>query len=156
MVSNQKSSTNKKAKKGGQRSAADPHAVPFPDLHCPRELSPAARLEWNRIVGELIALGVLSRFDRGPLMVYCSACAAWLEALQSIAEYGAVIKSTNGFPVQSPYVSIANHHADVLLRIASEFGFTPASRSRIFSFSQCESMLLEVVRDEDDLLPPPL
>lgn len=154
MATIRKSSTNRKVGKGRQRKAADAQAAAVLDLECPSELSPAARQEWNRIVGELTALGILSRFDRGPLMVYCSAYAAWIEALQSIAEYGAVIKSPNGFPVQSPYVSIANHHADVLLRIASEFGFTPASRSRIFSYSQRESMLLEVAKEEDNQLLP--
>jgi phage terminase small subunit len=37
-----------------------------------------------------------------------------------------------------------------MLRIASEFGFTPASRSRIFSYSHRESMLLDAVREPDD------
>jgi phage terminase small subunit len=36
-------------------------------------------------------------------------------------------------PIQSPYVSIANRQAEIMMRIASEFGFTPASRSRIDS-----------------------
>ena len=36
-----------------------------------------------------------------------------------------------GYPIQSPYVAIANRQAEIMMRIASEFGFTPASRSRI-------------------------
>ena len=36
-----------------------------------------------------------------------------------------------GYPVQSPYLAIANRQAEIMMRIASEFGFTPASRSRI-------------------------
>jgi len=32
-----------------------------------------------------------------------------------------------------------------MMRIAFEFGFTPASRSRIFSYSQKNLMLLEIV-----------
>jgi phage terminase small subunit len=42
-----------------------------------------------------------------------------------------MVKSPTGYPVQSPYVSIANRQAEIMMRIASEFGFTPASRSRI-------------------------
>jgi phage terminase small subunit len=30
--------------------------------------------------------------------------------------------------VQSPYLSIANRQAEIMMRIASEFGFAPASR----------------------------
>jgi phage terminase small subunit len=42
-----------------------------------------------------------------------------------------MVKSPTGYPIQSPYVSIANRQAEIMMRIASEFGFTPASRSRI-------------------------
>jgi hypothetical protein len=33
--------------------------------------------------------------------------------------------------VAAPYLAIANKQAEIMIRIASEFGFTPASRSRI-------------------------
>jgi hypothetical protein len=36
-----------------------------------------------------------------------------------------------------------------LMRIASEFGFTPASRSRIFSFDQKNSLLFDGVGETD-------
>jgi phage terminase small subunit len=42
-----------------------------------------------------------------------------------------MVKSPTGFPIQSPYLAIANRQAEIMMRIASEFGFTPASRSRI-------------------------
>jgi phage terminase small subunit len=41
------------------------------------------------------------------------------------------VKSPTSFPVQSPNLAIANKQAEIMMRIASEFGFTPASRSRI-------------------------
>jgi hypothetical protein len=57
--------------------------------------------------------------------------ALWVEATAQIQKYGAMIKSPTGFPFQSPYLAIANRHqAEIMMRIASEFGFTPASRSR--------------------------
>jgi P27 family predicted phage terminase small subunit len=55
----------------------------------------------------------------------------WAEATEAIQKYGAMIKSPSGYPQQSPYVAIANRQAEIMMRIASEFGFTPASRSRI-------------------------
>ena len=42
-----------------------------------------------------------------------------------------MIKSPSGYPVQSPCVAIANRQAEIMMRIASEFGFTPVSPSRI-------------------------
>ena len=112
-------------------------------LECPPELGRAARQEWDRIVGELTAKGVLSSADRGPLASYCTAFALAMEASAMVQKHGAMIKSPNGFPVQSPYLSHLNKQVEIMMRIASEFGFTPASRSRIFSFSQANALLLD-------------
>jgi P27 family predicted phage terminase small subunit len=119
-------------------------------LECPAELGPIARQEWDRIVGELTSLGVLSSFDRGPLAAYCIAYALWIEAIEMVQKHGAMIKSPKGFPIQSPYLSTVNRQAEIMLRIASEFGFTPASRSRIFSYSKSNSLLLDAVNEADD------
>src|ERR1017187_388059 len=119
-------------------------------LECPAELGPIARQEWDRIVGELTSLGVLSSFDRGPLAAYCIAYALWIEAIEMVQKHGAMIKSPKGFPIQSPYLSTVNRQAEIMLRIASEFGFTPASRSRIFSYSKSNSLLLDAVNEPDD------
>jgi P27 family predicted phage terminase small subunit len=100
--------------------------TPVRILECPPELGAPARQEWDRIVGELTRLGVLSSFDRGPLAVYCNAYAQYFEAMEEVQKYGAMIKSPNGYPVQSPYLAVANRHADTMIRIASEFGFTPS------------------------------
>ena len=69
-----------------------------------------------------------------------SAYALWAEAIEAIQKYGTMVKSPTGFPIQSPYISIANRQAEIMIKIASEFGFTPASRGRI-------SMLLEAEPD---------
>src|ERR1022692_4544746 len=87
-------------------------------LECPAELGPIARQEWDRIVGELTSLGVLSSFDRGPLAAYCIAYALWIEAIEMVQKHGAMIKSPKGFPVQSPYLSTLNRQAEIMLRIA--------------------------------------
>lgn len=123
---------------------------PIRILECPAELSPRARQEWALIVSELTSKGVLSSFDRMPLAVFCNACAQYFEAMEEVQKYGAMIKSPNGYPVQSPYLSVANKHADTMIRIASEFGFTPASRSRIFSYKLKTSLLLNSVGENND------
>jgi P27 family predicted phage terminase small subunit len=68
---------------------------------------------------------------RAALAAYCGAYALWAEATAAIQKYGAMVKSPSGYPIRSPYVSIANRQTEIMMRIASEFGFTPASRSRI-------------------------
>jgi P27 family predicted phage terminase small subunit len=84
---------------------------PLRELQCPSELPPRAREEWDRIVGELTTLGVLSKFDLGPLAVYCGAFAMWSEAMEGIQKLGTMIKSPSGYPVQSPYVAIVNRQS---------------------------------------------
>jgi P27 family predicted phage terminase small subunit len=98
---------------------------------CPVELGPVAQQEWSRLVGELSDLKLLTNLDRAALAAYCGAYALWAEATQAIQKYGTMVKSPSGYPIQSPYVSIANRQTEIMMRIASEFGFTPASRSRI-------------------------
>jgi len=68
-------------------------------------------------------------------------------AAQAIQKYGAIIKSPSGYPVQSPYVAIANRQAEIMMRIASEFGFTPASRSRIATPSQSDPTLFDLLNE---------
>ena len=47
-------------------------------------------------------------------------------------EFGAVLKSpTKGFPILSPYWTIANNAMRQMLAFLTEFGMTPASRTRI-------------------------
>ena len=119
-------------------------------LECPPELGPQARLEWERIASELTILGILSSFDRGPLAAYCCAYALWIEAMDMVQKHGAMIKSPNGYPMQSPYLSHSNKQFEIMMKIATEFGFTPASRARIFSYSHRNTMLLEAIEKTDD------
>lgn len=112
-------------------AAAASNVVPLAPP-CPAELSDGAKQEWGRIVGELVANDVVTQFDVGILAVYCNAYAGWLEAIEKINEFGAMIKSPNGHPIQSPYVAIANRHSDTMLRCAAELGLTPASRAKLF------------------------
>ena len=114
-------------------------------IECPPELGNAARQEWNRLVPHLTKAGVLTEYDLGPLAIYCAAFGHWLEATEALQKYGTMIKSPNGYPIQSPYVAIANKQAEIMIKIASEFGFTPASRGRRWMMvTSTNSELLEL------------
>ena len=101
-------------------------------------------------VGELAALRLLTNLDRAALAAHCGAYALWAEATEAIQKYGAMIKSPQGFPIQSPYLAIANRQAEIMMRIASEFGFTPASRSRIATPPVAERGLFDALDDSPD------
>src|SRR6185312_13563492 len=117
---------------------------------CPTELGPAARREWDRLVGQLASLRILTALDRAALAAYCGAYGLWAEATEAIQKYGVMVKSPTGFPMQSPYVSIANRQAEIMMRIASEFGFTPASRSRIAKQAPNAPSILNLIEYETD------
>src|SRR6266478_11040 len=120
----------------------EPRPIPIvPD--CPPELGPAAQREWARLIGELSSLNMVTKLDRAALATYCGAYALWAEATVAIQKFGAMVKSPTGYPMQSPYISIANRQAEIMMRIASEFGFTPASRSRISMPQEDEPTLFD-------------
>jgi P27 family predicted phage terminase small subunit len=118
----------------GKRPLNESEPEPEPTIpECPPELGAVAKREWDRLVGELGKLRILTNLDRAALAAYCGAYALWAEATEQIEKYGSMVKSPSGYPQQSPYLAIANRQTEIMMRIASEFGFTPASRSRISS-----------------------
>jgi P27 family predicted phage terminase small subunit len=80
----------------------------------------------------------------------CGAYALWADATVQIEKYGAMIKSPTGFPIQSPYLAIANRQAEIMMRIASEFGFTPASRSRIATPAKAPASLFDLMEERPE------
>lgn len=128
----------------GRRPLNPEEPQPEPQIpDCPAELGPVARREWDRLVGELGKLNLLTNLDRAALAAYCGAYALWAEATEAIQKFGTMVKSPSGYPIQSPYVSIANRQAELMMRISSEFGFTPASRSRIAVPTSTEPTLFD-------------
>lgn len=74
-----------------------------------------------------------------PLAAYCAAFARWRSAEEAIARmaqldpvmHGLLAKGSEGQARSNPLVRISASAAADMLRFASEFGFTPAARSRI-------------------------
>src|SRR5258708_8613091 len=112
----------------GKRRLTAPEPRPVPALpECRPELSPAGREEWARLSAELSKLNLITHLDRGALATYCAAYGFWTEALEQIQKFGTMVKSPTGYPIQSPYLAIANRQAEIMMRIPSEFGLPPAS-----------------------------
>lgn len=98
---------------------------------CPAHLNPCARKEWRRIAVDLEPLGLLTQIDRAALAAYCVAYSRWVEAEDMIRKHGMLVKSPNGYPMQSPYLAIANKAVEQMKGFLTEFGMTPSSRSRL-------------------------
>jgi len=98
----------------------------------PDGLDEEAQAEWNRIVPELKEMGVLSRADRAALTGYCTAWSRWQKAEAQVKKFGEIVKSPDkGFPMKSPYLTIADQALETMRKFLVEFGLTPSSRSRI-------------------------
>jgi P27 family predicted phage terminase small subunit len=98
---------------------------------CPEHLQGEARKESRRTGKRLLACGLVTAIDTAALAAYCTAWARWVDAEQHLARFGVVIKSPNGYPVQSPYLAIANKAMEQLMKALTEFGMSPSSRARV-------------------------
>lgn len=104
-----------------------PKRLPSPPDH----LTEAEKAEWRRIGKHLLEAGLLTKLDLDVLEAYCRAYVRWVEAEGQVRKYGTVIKSPNGYPIQSPYLAIANKAMEQMRSLMGELGLTPASRARI-------------------------
>ena len=97
----------------------------------PEWLLSEAKREWSRIVPELQRLDLLTKVDRAALASYCQWWARWVEAEKELELWGLTFTTPNGYIQQRPEVSIAQKASDKCRAFLTEFGLTPASRSRI-------------------------
>ena len=104
----------------------------------PSYLSPVGRKHWDLTAPHLVSAGLLTDLDVHALALYCEAFAKWSMANKQIQKYGPVVMAKSGFPVQSPYVMIANKAFEQMRIMLVEFGMTPSSRSRVGTVTSAE------------------
>jgi phage terminase small subunit len=78
--------------------------------------------------------GLLKRLDRGALVAWVVAEDLHRQATVAQNRLGQLLVRTPNTQqlVQSPYLPVINRQALIMLKAASELGFTPVSRPRIF------------------------
>jgi P27 family predicted phage terminase small subunit len=118
---------------------------PRPDISAdvpepPDHLYGHAVEEWRRVALGLHRLRLLTDADLKVLEAYCVSYCRWREAEEALARVrardpvmlGLMIKNgKDGEMLENPLVRISRRSAFEMLRYASEFGFTPAARTRI-------------------------
>ena len=143
--------TNLKLLTGTARGHRLNPSEPQPDVSmpdAPGHLTEAARIEWDRIVRELVAMKLMTELDRAALAAYCQAYGRWSSAETALARMaardattdGLIVKTRSGNLIQNPLVGAANKAMADMVRYAAEFGLTPSARTRVGS-----------VQREDDL-----
>lgn len=118
-----------KRKPNGEEPKLPAAAAAKPD--CPPHLDGPARHEWQRVADLLHSAGLLTQVDRAALAGYCVAWGRWIQAETSLREHGPIVKSPSGYPIQNPWLSVANAALAQVQKLAAEFGMTPSSRSRV-------------------------
>lgn len=104
-------------------------------IRCPAWLEAEAKKEWKRLAPSLEAMGVLTAVDITAFAGYCQAYARWKEAEEFISKHGSIFQTPSGYVQQVPQVSIAQQNLKIMQSFCSEFGLTPATRSRIIAGS---------------------
>lgn len=100
-------------------------------IKMPSSLSDNAKKHWRIVCKQLTDAGIMTNLDVYALAMYCEAFARWKDANDSIIRFGIVVKTPNGFPVQSPFLQIANKAFEQMRTMLVEFGMTPSSRTRV-------------------------
>lgn len=128
----------------GKRKIPTPAVVSgAPD--CPEWLTDEAQAEWDRVVPDLDAKGLLDKVDRAALTAYCQAVSILKEAEAAIEDHGIITfmirkayRDEDGNEIEieasatpNPAVRIAAQAATTVRSFASEFGLTPVSRARL-------------------------
>lgn len=99
-----------------------------PDL--PAGLCEEAQAEWQRIVPELEAIGLLATVDRSILMRYCQAWADWLSLNENLAATGMLVRGRRDALVRNPLWLLRHDAEAVLSDLGKQLGLTPAARLR--------------------------
>lgn len=78
--------------------------------------------------------GLLRRLDRAMLTVWVVAECAHAKAAQELREGGLVVRYQGvATPINNPFLGVMNRQALILIKVASEMGFSPASRARVYA-----------------------
>lgn len=121
------SMTSKRAEKLVKRIT--PTAGPLVDP--PDWLTPEQREAWTYAI-ENAPRDVLKKIDKSVLAGFIVAEDTHRRASIFLQQSQLLVKSpTQGVPQQNPYLPIVNRQMMLMLRAASELGFTPCSRARI-------------------------
>lgn len=125
-----------KGKRAIEKDAVAP-AIAIPD--CPDHLTNEAKVEWQRIAPFLLTYQLVTDLDTAALALYCQAYGRWQQAEKQIAKIreadkdgdGLLVKAPSGYPIQNPYLAIANRAMEDCHKYLQQFGLSPSARTRV-------------------------
>ena len=96
----------------------------------PHLMPEAAKETWRATASELEKIGIGSSVERSALECYCYAVEAFHQANRDIANLGSVVQSERGY-TRNPACLNQNAAMSQILKFATQFGLTPASRGKL-------------------------
>lgn len=110
---------------------------PLLPTRCPAEIVDLdAQAEWRRTVVPAIRRRQITQADRALAMAHAELYATWRSQLVLAAQHAHVIATTAGNPIPNPARGMANKTLTLLIKVDSELGLTPSSRSRVKTSAQ--------------------
>jgi P27 family predicted phage terminase small subunit len=97
----------------------------------PSDLKGEGLAEWKRVTPELERMGLLSKLDRGVLLLYCATYGIWHETWSRIMADGAVTVDERKLPRKHPLWQVYRDSAASIASLADKLGLTPAARGRM-------------------------
>jgi P27 family predicted phage terminase small subunit len=96
---------------------------------CPTGMTPGARTHWRRQAKLLNEAGIISHIDGLALRLLAESIDLYLSAGAKLEAHGLIAKTSNGNVIQSPFLSIRNSAWEQIVKLAGQFGLTPADRT---------------------------
>jgi len=114
----------------------EPKPAPVVDVpEPPSWLNRYAKREWRERAPELVKVGLLTKADVASFTMLCQAYGKWEEHERYIKKHGDTFTYTNKAgaenEVERPQVKLAHKAYERYKALCTEFGVTPASRTRI-------------------------
>lgn len=135
-----------------------------PDMPKCVKVRPAARKAWERIVPELLKLGLLARIDEVALTSYALSVADLHDAEAAIRaankaepdrpHAGLITSTPSGYEQMSVLVQLKGRALDQLKHWLREFGMSPSARTRVVASNP--QLPLDLAADEGAADPDPM
>lgn len=97
----------------------------------PSYLDAMAKRHWRDMAEVLNSLGLLTSIDRDMFAAYCTAYSNWRKAEAVVRDEGMTFTTDKGEIKRRPETTIAKEQMTIWKALASEFGMTPSSRTKI-------------------------
>ncbi len=118
---------SRRATLAGDSEPVVPVIAPEP----PEHLTEVEAEKFRETAALLAKMRIMSEADVDALALYATTWVRYLAATDKVRELGMIVKSPKDYPMQNPFLSIANRAQKDCMSILSEFGLTPSSRTRV-------------------------